>query len=516
MGIVVYLALGPRRSRAAASHAARLAGAGEQVHLVVAAGSDWADGEIADGVTVHRMSAVEPAAARREARRFLLGRRSPLTEAGLLVVGDPESTPLAGPARRRFPQLTVALEPTPEPGRRPAPADLAVVTPWYPARGTGPAARVSILHPEDWIHSPKGIAGKLVGVTLDREIARSGGVVVEDRPEGELTRVVVAQPAHHGPTLRAQAQIDRLRAVLPGGRIEAPLVHAHTGHHGLVAAALARTDARIVLTEYASSWAKRPGDAQYRDTLARVDLVLCEPPIREQMVERFPDHAWKIQVVPDSIDYRRLLPDGPAVAAAPSVPAPRVPAQGAERVVVVAIDGGRNARVARYVDGARQKGYAVDLIALNPAKWSQYASDDGVRIFDIGSVEQRRLLRRLERGLITTLPRRALGFARARARSLNSPLPEAVAIHAQRGHHKVARAFDGKIYERAYHLVRPRIIWQITRRAVVPALDLARTRAVVVHGLPGVTTAWGLAQHDPAMEVVTDLTPPTEDAGVRP
>jgi hypothetical protein len=400
---------------------------------------------------------------------------------------------------------------------RPPAADVAVVTPWYPSPNDPEAGaavrtaagalggRVVTLHAENWLHAPKGIAGKLVGVTLGREVARTGGAVVED----DLIRVVTPQTTGSGHAQRVRAQIARLRTVLPGGRIDAPLIHAHTGHHGgVIAAALARDDARIVLTEYAESLAEVAADhtlaAAYREMLARVDRVLGDEPVQQQFAELFPEYVNKLQGKPAPEKHH--------------VPAPRppVPAPGTDRVVVVAIDSGRTNRVADYVDGARAKGYAVDLIAHNPAKWSQYATDAGVRIFDIGRVEHRHLTRKLQRGLITTLPRRALGFVRARTKALRSPLPEAVTIYAQRGHSAVARAIDGRVYEPFYRLIRPRILWGITRRAVVPTLDLPRTRAVVVHGLPGVATGWGLARRDPAMAVMTDLTPPSEQAGIRP
>jgi hypothetical protein len=225
-----------------------------------------------------------------------------------------------------------------------------------------------------------------------------------------------------------------------------------------------------------------------------------------------PDHAEKLWVGDTPLPKRDKVEPPPVPPRTPAT----APATGADRVVVLAIDPAKSFRVDRYVDGARDKGYAVDLIAADPAKWTRYATDAGVRIFDIGAVERRRLPRRLQRGLVTTLPRRALGFARARAKNLRSPLPEAVAVHAQRGHRSLARTIDGRIYGPWYDMMRPRILWRITRRAVVPDLDLTRTRAVVVHGVPGVTTGWNLARRDPGMVIRTDLTPPADEAGVRP
>jgi glycogen(starch) synthase len=723
---VVYVSLGGRRTRAAKQHAAELAGTGARVLLVVAKRPEWTNAEIAEGVTVHRLDAAEPRPALRAARRFLLGRRGPLADAGLLVVGDAEATPLADAARRRFADLEIRLAPTSDPDRRPAPADLAVVTPWYPcpndpfagafvraataAVGEG-AGRVATLHTENWFYSPKGVAGKLVGVSLGREIAHTGGAVVEDTAYGELTRVVTPQLTSANYAFWALAQVERLRAELPTGRIEAPLVHAHTGHYaGVVAAALARDDARLVVSEHATFladvFAQRAARKLYGEMLARADRVLCvSRSLKKQIAETFPDHVEKIRIVPNPIDFDRfaLRPEppreplkwlyvgrllehkgvrtlvdgfariaadepratltlvgsgnlerplrkriaelgladrivlrpavgpeevagvirdhdllahasrvetfgvtlveaiatgtpvlaarseGPAetlegldgvagvlfpptedpavvveayqrlraewanldlpaarqrlrarygreavgeqlrevyrqVLAEPAAetvagvrpsPAP-APAPGTDRVAVVAVDPGRTARVKRYIQGARERGFAVDLIAVDPTKWGPYDGDNGIRVYAIGEAEERRFTRRLERGLITTFPRWALGFSRARAQSLRSPVPEALAIHAQRVHRVLANGFDSKVYDRYYHVVRPRILWRITRRRVLPKLDLAHTRTVVVHGVPGITIGWGLARRDPAIAVSTDLSPPTEDACVHP
>ena len=719
---VVYLSLGGRRMRAARAYTAELAAAGAQVLLVVADRPEWADVTVAPGVTLHRLGSERPATAIRAARGFLVGKGSPLTGADLLVAGDPEATPVAESVRRRFPRLTVRLEPAAEPDRRTAEADLAVVTPWYPSPDdpfagafvkatTGTVAagmgRVSTLHTENWVFSEQGVTGKQMGIALAREFERGGGVVVQDTPEGELTRVAYPQVISGGTYATwARAQVARLAETLPTGRIEAPLIHAHTGHYGgVVATELARPDARIVVTEHATFLPKvftQPGSRKlYGDMLERVDRLLCVGQyLYDLVVERFPQHRDKVRIVPNPIDFdqfvvrpeppkeplrwlyvgrmlehkgvrtlveafaevaaeepratltlvgagalvgplgRRIAelgladrisqrpavpPDdvaglmhehdvlvhashletfgmtiveavatgtpvlvarsqGPAETLAglegvagvtfdvtedPAVitaawrrlrdqwsgldladarerlrarygreavgaqlrevfrevmaeePANSRSAQGAplavplpspeaDRIAVIAISPPGSGRTRRYINAARERGYAVDLIALDPERWVQHKFDAGVRIIGIGASEERRPTRWLERSVTVTFPRWALGFARARAGQLPGTLPEALAVTGQRGHRRAADAFNRKIFDRWYNVVRPRVLWRIARREVVPQLDAARTKQVVVHGPPGIVIGWRLARQWPGVPVSTALTPPEE------
>ncbi|RSM65206.1 hypothetical protein DMB66_17535 [Actinoplanes sp. ATCC 53533] len=304
-----------------------LADAGARVLLVVADLAEWRTEPDTPGVTLHRLGSTELPQILRAARKFLLTRDGPLAGASLLVAGDPEAMPIADAARRRFPSLSVGCAPAPGPARRPAPADLAVVTPWYPSpndpfagafvRATTDAAggdvgRVATLHTEGWPYSPKGVSGKLVGVAVERELAHGGGVVVADTPEGELTRVVSPQPSNGDYFLWSREQIARLRAALPTGRIEAPLVHAHTGHYaGAVAAELARDDARIVVTEHATFldlvFALPASRRQYGDMLHRVNRMLCVGrALYDQVAAQFPEHLEKLRVLPNPIDFDRF------------------------------------------------------------------------------------------------------------------------------------------------------------------------------------------------------------------
>ena len=315
MRTIVYLALGVRRVNAAAAHTADLATAGDRVLLLTGGQDEWRDVTIAEGVAVHRVTA-------RTARRMILS-----VAPDLLIAGDPEATPVAWAVGRRRPELPVHLEPSPDPDRRPAPADLAVISPWYPspdnpfagafvratAAAVGPSVgRVALLHTEGWYYNPTGYAGQLVAVASERQAARSGNAVVLDTAEGELTRVAVPCPAGGYYPEYARRQVEALRATLPTGRIEAPVVHAHVGFMaGEVAIRLARPDARIVVTEHATFLPRvfrQPGARRrYAAVLDRADAVLCVGRhLRDQLAEYFPDHAAKLAIVPNAIDFDRF------------------------------------------------------------------------------------------------------------------------------------------------------------------------------------------------------------------
>lgn len=314
---VVYVALGEYRSPAALAYTADLAAAGAKVTLVISEHKVWSAAKPAPGVTL-QLAGENPWRTVR-----------PLLSAGadLLLAGDPEAMPIADAARRSFPALEVRTEPVSDPDRRPAPADLAVVTPWYPSPNDpfagafvqaavqsvrGQAGSVSILHAEHWFYPPWQLAGKLVDITFQRELARSAGVAVLDIPEGELTRVVAPQPRRRPYAEWADEQVRRIRAALPTGQIEAPLVHAHTGHFGgVIAAELARPDARLVVTEHATFlrhvFAQPAARQQYANMLARADRLLCvSSHLRDQIAAEFPRHSHKLQVVPNPIDFDRF------------------------------------------------------------------------------------------------------------------------------------------------------------------------------------------------------------------
>jgi glycogen(starch) synthase len=325
----VYLALGPRRVRAALRHTTQLALDGARVLLVVADLPDWstavlAADALAPGVTLHRLDAATPRAAVRAAQRFLLATGGPLSGTDLLVAGDPPALPVAWAAARRRPDLAIVLEPSSDPHRVPAAADLAILTPWYPSpnddfagafvRATTAAVRedfaqIAILHTEGWFYTRSGIIQHMVEATLPRLLTRTTPAIVLDTQEGELTRVSVQNAIPDSYPAWIAAHVTALRTALPGGVIDAPVVHAHTGFYaGVVAARLARPDARVVITEHATFLARifrqEAVRRLYAEALHRADAVLCvSGALRDYITGEFPAYAGKLHVVPNPIDF---------------------------------------------------------------------------------------------------------------------------------------------------------------------------------------------------------------------
>ncbi len=708
---VVYLALGGRRVQAASRHTADLVAEGARVALLIAARQEWAGVPLAPAVTVHRLGPGGLRRTLRAARRLLLADGGPLHGADLLIAGDPEAMPVAWAVGRRRPGLAIQLEPSPEPGRRPGPADLAVVTPWYPSPGDASAGafvqaataavgphvgRVSVLHTQSWFYSPRWVSGQAVGVSAERQAARSGNAVVLDTAEGELTRVAVPTAAGHGYPAYAAAQVRALRAALPTGRIEAPVVHAHTGMlAGVVAARLARPDARIVVTEHSTFldtvFAQPGARREYAEMLQRAHLLLCVGRhLHDQLSGYFPEHVDKLRIVPNAIDFDRfavrpepprellrwlyvgrlmehkgvltlvdgfariaaedprvmltLIGSGPLqgalekriadlglgdrIALRPAVPPDEVtalmhehdllvhasrvetfgmtvveavatetpvlvarsqgpretlegiedragvlfeptddpeviaagyrtlrarldaldlpgaraelmarygfeavaaqlrevytsagvaadvpdaagrqqpsPAVPADRVVVVNVDPQRADRTRTLVDRLVDRGMGVDLITAEP--WSARHPPDGrLRVHELGAAESRRPALRVERLLLFTVPDRILSGVQRLARTVPAPGPEGGLRFLRRVHLRVAEAAHRKLFLRGYSIVRPRVLWRITRRQVLPHLELARVRRVVVVDAFGVPIGWQLGRRCPDVPVTTSL-----------
>jgi hypothetical protein len=202
---VVYLAFGARRVQAAARLTARTAASGADALLLVPDSAAWQNLEPAPGVTLRRLPVSDPQGAARAARRVLLG----VPAGSVLVAGDAPALPVAEAMGRRRPDLVVVVEPDAASGRRPAAADLAVLTPWYPSpnddfagafvRATTDAVRsefprVSVLHTEGWFYR----ASEAARSKVDAAAHRVSAVTVMDTEQGELSRIAVPSATSAG------------------------------------------------------------------------------------------------------------------------------------------------------------------------------------------------------------------------------------------------------------------------------------------------------------------------------
>ena len=329
---VLYLALGGFRIRAALDRAREFALAGHQVLLVVPDTPAWRQAEKVPGVARVVLGTSGGQAAIRAADRLLASPRSPLPRTDLLVAGDAVALPVGWRAVRRRPGVRLVLEPSGVVGRRTSPAELAVVTPWYPSPNNPfagafvqastdavreAAERISILHTEDWTGETHGRVQSAAVAAADRLLDDPARIPVLDTPEGELTRVPVVVGRRRDYAAWVAAKEQALRKALPTGRIEAPVIHAHTGiYGGVLAMRLGRPDARIVVTEHATFLSRifeqRAAKALYERVLERADAFLCVGSLlRDQLADHFPQYAEKVQVLPNVIDFDRFAPGQP-------------------------------------------------------------------------------------------------------------------------------------------------------------------------------------------------------------
>lgn len=325
---VLYLALGSYRVLAAHEHVKKLATSGSQVVLAAPDTDEWSDAlsELSrvEGVTVIRLSPDGHGSVQRSAKRLLSGRSGAAASVDTIVAGDAQAIPTAWRLARSRPEVTLRMEPHDNGDRVPEPADLAVVTPWYPSPNNPYAGafvkmttrsvadnfdRVAILHTEDWSGRADAPLNDAIKITTDRLQERTDLVPVLDTAEGQLLRVPVPliHRKNYAPWLATQQRA--LKRALPTGRIEAPIVHAHAGiYGGVLAMRLARPDARIVVTEHATFlnkvFSQPAARSLYRDVLRRADAFLCVSTyLRDQIATEFPELAHKLRIVPNVIDF---------------------------------------------------------------------------------------------------------------------------------------------------------------------------------------------------------------------
>ncbi|MFE9824833.1 glycosyltransferase family 4 protein [Streptomyces sp. NPDC005791] len=325
---VLYLAHGSYRVRAAREHVKRLAGSGSRVLLVVPAKESWAEAvaelEAFDNVEVVQLTPDSKGSVLKAAKKFVLARTGPVSSVDTVVAGDAQSLPTAWMLTKQRPDVTLRLEPYAPDGRVAEASDIAVVTPWYPSPNNPYAGafvkmatrsvadefdRVSIIHTEDWSGHADAALNDAIKITTDRLQDNRGLIPVLDTPEGTLLRVPVPLVHRKNYSPWATAQETALRKALPGGRIKAPVIHAHAGiYGGVLAMRLAQPDARIVVTEHATFlnriFSQPAARALYHDVLVRADAFLCVSTyLRDQIAAEFPDVADKLRVVPNVVDF---------------------------------------------------------------------------------------------------------------------------------------------------------------------------------------------------------------------
>lgn len=208
---------------------------------------------------------------------------------------------------------------------------LAVTTPWHPTeqrpfagsfvQATTAAVRplferVDLYNTEDWTTPADPVSARMIGRAYGAltsgphrrvELAArraAQGYWVTDIPTPVTPRRSYAD--------WSQSHESALRAVLPGGRFEAEIVHGHVGiYGGWLARRFAAPDARVVVTEHASFLGRilrqAPSRARYEQVVERADAFVCvSEKLRAELVAAFPDRAAKFQVVPNAVDIEAM------------------------------------------------------------------------------------------------------------------------------------------------------------------------------------------------------------------
>ena len=200
------------------------------------------------------------------------------------------------------------------------PDTLCVVTPWYPApnkpsQGSFVASmtaaaqpwvgRTQVLHHEDWLVPH----GRLSRLALRRRYGSLAAATVPALVQGVwLDRIPVLVEPRRPWAYYARSVADSVRVARGGRRIDAAVVHAHVGLPGaLVALENAAPGTRVVVTEHASYLAEvleQPAArALYDELMHRADAWTCVSEVlRRQLVEAFPHHAHRVEVLPNAVD----------------------------------------------------------------------------------------------------------------------------------------------------------------------------------------------------------------------
>jgi glycosyltransferase involved in cell wall biosynthesis len=209
--------------------------------------------------------------------------------------------------------------------------ELAVTTPWHPTeqrpfagsfvQATTAAVRplferVDLYNTEDWTGPADPVQARMVAraySALTSGPRRRVEFVPRLGPEGYwVTDIPTPVTPRRSYADWSQSHESALRAVLPGGRFAAEVVHGHVGiYGGWLARRFAAPGARVVVTEHASFLGKilrqAPSRARYAEVVERADAFLCvSGKLRDELVAAFPASAAKFQVVPNAVQIEAM------------------------------------------------------------------------------------------------------------------------------------------------------------------------------------------------------------------
>jgi hypothetical protein len=176
------------------------------------------------------------------------------------------------------------------------------------------------------------------------------------------------------------------------------------------------------------------------------------------------------------------------------------------RVVVLSLGYKPAWRVRSYVQDLVDADVVVDLLVAEDSSTQEIELDPRVRVHRVFRAEAAEIrIRRIERGVLFTVPGKVLG----KARSLTADRPALKPVDAglsltQRAQQWVARGIHKKVFWPVFKASRPMIL---SRRARGPAmrLDLAGADRIVAADQAAVPLAWRLARRFPDVRTTTSL-----------
>ncbi|MEU4213744.1 hypothetical protein [Actinoplanes sp. NPDC026623] len=176
------------------------------------------------------------------------------------------------------------------------------------------------------------------------------------------------------------------------------------------------------------------------------------------------------------------------------------------RVVVIALGYKPAWRVRSYVQDLVDADVEVDLLLAENSSTNDVEIDPRVRVHRVFGVEAAEVLvRRIERGVLFTLPGKVLGKARSMTvdRAALKPVDVGLSV-TQRAQSWVSRGIHRKLFWPAFKMMRPMML---SRKARGPAmkLDLARADRIVAADHAAVPLAWRLSRRYPGVRTTTSL-----------
>lgn len=213
----------------------------------------------------------------------------------------------------------------------PRPIRLSVTTPWYPGANNAfagvfvqhaieavqavdaEAVDVRIIHAEDWATPKDPSAWRLVRAGMHALLKPGSAAAAPVRVrEGELLRVRVPAVPRRGSLRHATFHVDEVRRLLPGGVIDADVIHAHEGlFGGLVATRLARPETPIVVTEHDTRLkallTAPEARAAYREIIERSSRFFAvSDMLADQIRGYIPSCADRIEVTPNAVAFEQM------------------------------------------------------------------------------------------------------------------------------------------------------------------------------------------------------------------